>query len=33
LLIEAGTSLLYLFDSKYHSNKTTAIFSSRLVRR
>ena len=33
LLIELGTSLLYLFDSKYHLIKTTVISSFRLDQR
>lgn len=33
LLIDEGTSLLYLFDSKYHPIKTTLISSFRLDQR
>ena len=33
LLIDEGTSLLYLFDSKYHPVKTTGISSFRLDQR
>jgi hypothetical protein len=33
LLIDEGTSLLYLFDSKYHPIKTTGISSFRLDQR
>jgi hypothetical protein len=32
LLIDEGSSLLYLFDSKYHPLKTTVISSFRLDR-
>ncbi len=33
LLIDEGTSFLYLFDSKYHLIKTTVISSFRLDQR
>jgi hypothetical protein len=33
LLIDEGTSLLYLFDSKYHPIKTIGISSFRLDQR